>query len=54
MMTLIEARSARRENLQRKPVNAEDAALRQELDDVLAVLIWKLASPGGTSPSPAA
>ncbi|WP_180375636.1 hypothetical protein [Mesorhizobium sp. 8] len=43
VLTLAEAHARRRDNARRRPVDAEDAALQQELDAVLAALIYKLA-----------
>jgi hypothetical protein len=47
MLTLTEARTRRRENARRRPVDAEDASLQAELDAVLAVLVYKLARRAG-------
>lgn len=52
VLTLAEARTKRRQSASRKPIDAEDAALQAELDDVLTALIWKLRkSPPGEDPA---
>ncbi len=42
MLTLTEARTRRRENARRTPIDAEDAVLQAEMDAVLAAIIYKL------------